>query len=73
MKCISLWQPWASLLVAGVKKIETRSWLTGYRGPLYISRSKEARQRRSRPVEILQHSWFKATGINTIRRYRWTR
>lgn len=41
MKCISLWQPWASLLVAGVKKIETRSWLTGYRGPLYIHAAKK--------------------------------
>jgi hypothetical protein len=26
MKCISLWQPWASLLAHGQKKIETRSW-----------------------------------------------
>jgi hypothetical protein len=26
MKCLSLWEPWATLLVAGEKKIETRSW-----------------------------------------------
>lgn len=26
MRAISLWQPWASLLVNGEKKIETRSW-----------------------------------------------
>lgn len=26
MKIISLWQPWASLLVTGQKKVETRSW-----------------------------------------------
>lgn len=26
MKAISLWQPWASLIAAGVKTIETRSW-----------------------------------------------
>lgn len=25
-KAISLWQPWASLVVAGLKRIETRSW-----------------------------------------------
>lgn len=31
MNAISLWQPWASLFVAGAKKIETRSWLL--RGP----------------------------------------
>ena len=26
MKAITLWQPWASLISAGVKRIETRSW-----------------------------------------------
>lgn len=26
MKCLSLWQPWASLVIEGVKTIETRSW-----------------------------------------------
>ena len=26
MKCISLYQPWAMLLVIGAKKFETRSW-----------------------------------------------
>lgn len=26
IKCISLWQPWASLVAHGAKKIETRSW-----------------------------------------------
>lgn len=26
LKTISLWQPWASLLVGGYKKYETRSW-----------------------------------------------
>lgn len=26
MLCISLWQPWASLMVHGNKRIETRSW-----------------------------------------------
>ncbi len=36
MKCISLWQPWASLIVIGAKQFETRSWSTSYRGPLLI-------------------------------------
>ncbi len=36
MKCISLWQPWASLIAIGAKRIETRSWSTKYRGPLAI-------------------------------------
>lgn len=36
MKCISLWQPWATLIAIGAKRIETRSWATDYRGPLAI-------------------------------------
>jgi len=39
MKVLSLMQPWASLVVMGVKKIETRNWTTAYRGPLLIHAS----------------------------------
>jgi hypothetical protein len=42
MKVISLLQPWASLVVSGHKKIETRSWNTKYRGPLLIHASKKS-------------------------------
>jgi hypothetical protein len=38
-RCISLWQPWASLIGRG-KGIETRSWQTPYRGPLAIHAAK---------------------------------
>jgi hypothetical protein len=41
MKCLSLTQPWASLVATGAKKIETRSWRTDYRGPLAIHASAE--------------------------------
>ena len=40
-RAISLLQPWATLLVSGQKKIETRSWKTLYRGPIAIHASKE--------------------------------
>ena len=36
MKAISLWQPWASLVAFGEKKVETRGWSTKYRGRLVI-------------------------------------
>lgn len=39
MKAISLLQPWASLVVMGLKKIETRSWSTKHRGELLIHAS----------------------------------
>jgi len=41
MKVISLLQPWATLVVIGAKKIETRSWNTNYRGPLLIHASQK--------------------------------
>lgn len=35
--CISMHQPWASLLVAGIKQHEGRSWYTPVRGRLWIA------------------------------------
>lgn len=35
-ECISLRQPWASLLVAGVKTVEWRGWSTAHRGPIWV-------------------------------------
>lgn len=40
MKCLSLWEPWALLLVAGSKKVETRGWRMLHRGPLLIHAAK---------------------------------
>jgi ASCH domain-containing protein len=36
MKCLSLRQPYAALIVAGIKTIETRTWKTNYRGKILI-------------------------------------
>ena len=40
MKALTVRQPWASLIAAGVKTIETRSWATSFRGPLAIHAGK---------------------------------
>jgi activating signal cointegrator 1 len=40
MKAISICQPWATLIVIGAKRFETRSWKTDYRGILAIHASK---------------------------------
>jgi hypothetical protein len=40
MKALTLWQPWASAIAAGLKLIETRHWPTKYRGPLAIAATK---------------------------------
>jgi len=40
LKALSLWQPWASAIAVGAKRIETRHWRTAYRGPLAIHAAK---------------------------------
>lgn len=36
LRALSLHQPWADLIIAGHKTIETRIWDTDYRGPLLL-------------------------------------
>jgi activating signal cointegrator 1 len=36
VKALTLWQPWASLVAIGEKRVETRCWSTKYRGELAI-------------------------------------
>lgn len=36
MKALSIRQPWASLIVWGLKDIENRAWPTEYRGPFWV-------------------------------------
>lgn len=40
MKALSIRQPWANMIAMGVKTIETRTWMTSYRGPLLIVSSR---------------------------------
>lgn len=40
MKAITVQQPWAWCIAAGHKKVENRTWVTSYRGPLAIHAGK---------------------------------
>ena len=40
MKALSIRQPWAWLIVSGIKDVENRNWKTNYRGKLIIHSSK---------------------------------
>ena len=40
MKALSLYQPHATAMAMGIKKVETRSWYTSYRGDLLIHAAK---------------------------------
>lgn len=64
MRCISLWQPWASLWLIGcAKEFETRHWPTAYRGPLLVhaAKSSEGKTDMSNPVFQL---YLRKIGIN---------
>lgn len=41
MKCLSIKQPWASLIVNGYKDIENRSWPTTFRGRFLVHAGKK--------------------------------
>lgn len=42
MKALTLWQPWASLMAEGHKKIETRGWNTSIRGAVALHAAKKS-------------------------------
>lgn len=67
MKVITIWQPWASLIVLGHKKIETRGWATKYRGPLLI----HAAAKWDKQLEYYSHEFHQMT--KDIRVYHNTR
>jgi hypothetical protein len=37
---LSLWEPWATLVMIGAKRYETRGWSARYRGPILIHAAK---------------------------------
>lgn len=59
-KCLSIYQPWASLIACGVKIIETRSWPTQYRGDLCVHAGKSLKWLHYRPFnDPLSEIWRK--------------
>ena len=61
IKVITLWQPWAQLMALGLKRFETRSWSTDYRGVLAIHAAKRSINWREVPIEaqdiLAQHGY----------------
>lgn len=54
MKVLSIKEPYATLIASGIKRIETRSWKTNYRGELFIHASIS-----KIPKTLLQKDFFK--------------
>ena len=51
MKCLTVRQPWAWLIIHGGKNVENRNWETDYRGRLYIHASTHL------PKRIFRREW----------------
>lgn len=68
---LTLWQPWASLIMVGAKRIETRCWATNYRGLLAIHAAKQYRMQ-CRDLEA-QEPFYSALRPDGNYCYPWTR
>uniref|UniRef100_A0A7S4RE98 Fe2OG dioxygenase domain-containing protein n=1 Tax=Alexandrium monilatum TaxID=311494 RepID=A0A7S4RE98_9DINO len=65
-QCLSMHQPWASLLVHGFKRAEGRSWKTDHRGRLWIhAAAKQPDQFEVDTLEQQYKSIYEARGIPT--------
>lgn len=58
MKALSIKQPWAHLIVSGVKDVENRSWKTNYRGRIFVHASKQTAFGKEPIVRYLYPYWI---------------
>lgn len=64
MKCLSIIEPFATLIAIQEKKIETRSWKTNYRGKIAIHSSKNINKEGKE--SCLKNEFLKALGDEYI-------
>lgn len=61
--CLSMHQPWASLLVQGFKRFEGREWTHKYRGPLWIhATAQKPSQELIEELESKYRAFYKSVG-----------
>mgnify|MGYP001154677949 CR=1 FL=1 len=61
--CLSMHQPWASLLVHGLKRFEGRPWFTPFKGRLWIAAT--SRQPEQSEIDELEAFYRRVYGANT--------
>jgi hypothetical protein len=70
-RCMTLWQPWASLIVYGIKRFEGRMWNSGYRGPLWIhAGAKEPNKKDIEEVEEFYREMIKKERERNPEKYK---
>ncbi|XP_071778576.1 activating signal cointegrator 1 [Centroberyx gerrardi] len=58
--CLSMHQPWASLLIKGIKRVEGRTWYTSHRGRLWIAAAaKKPTPQETAEVEVMYRHIYK--------------
>ncbi|KAF8017615.1 hypothetical protein BT93_H2721 [Corymbia citriodora subsp. variegata] len=66
--CLTMHQPWASLLVYGIKRIEGRSWPAPIRGHLWIhTSSKVPDESTIKAMEEFYREIYAVDGITEIK------
>lgn len=53
-KAISLWEPWASAIAKGLKRVETRDWKTPHRGVLLVHAAKHYTGKERQKLRLLE-------------------
>lgn len=80
MKALSIKQPWAELILRGVKDVENRTWETAYRGQLLIHAGKRIDKEALQTLSVEYEFKQLPTGIlgvcelvkaSTVVRSRW--
>ncbi|KAF6211787.1 hypothetical protein GE061_012302 [Apolygus lucorum] len=61
--CLSMHQPWATLLVSGIKRHEGRSWYTAHRGRIWIAAA--AKQPTPEEIEAVKNQYRLIRGEDT--------
>jgi hypothetical protein len=61
--CLSLWQPWASVMLLGPKDLENRPWPTKYRGPLLVHAAKNRTDDTAAVHAKIQELWPEWNGV----------
>ena len=67
MKALSLHQPWATLVILGIKRIESRSWSTDHRGTIFV----HAADKQSRELIELCHEEPFRTALRAAGIHKW--
>lgn len=61
-RCLTVKNPWAYLIVHGIKDVENRTWKTNYRGNVFIHASAQSVS----PLEVLTREQFLAIDLHIM-------